>query len=161
MTSVLLALAALVLMEPITAVTHRVLFHGAGMGWHRSHHEPPRGVVEANDLFPVVFAAATIVVLSIGVWVGAGEVLVPIGIGVTAYGAAYLVVHDVVIHRRVPWLHVPDRVGARLRHSHNVHHLFGREPYGFLAPMVPADLAARAVARGVDDTNRSLTNDRA
>ena len=161
MIAVLLALAALVLMEPITAVTHRVLFHGVGMGWHRSHHEPPRRVLEANDLFPVVFAAATIVVLSIGVWIGAGEVLVPIGIGVTAYGAAYLVVHDVVIHRRVPWLHVPDRLGAGLRAAHNVHHLFGREPYGFLAPVVPADLAERARARGIDHTDRSITNDRA
>ena len=161
MNGVLIAVAALVLMEPITAVTHRLLFHGAGMGWHRSHHEPPRTRFEANDLFPVVFAIATILVLSIGVWVGAGDVLVPIGIGITAYGAAYLVVHDLVIHRRVPWMHVPDRLGARLRAAHNVHHLFGREPYGFLAPVVPADLAERARARGIDHTDRSITNDRA
>jgi beta-carotene 3-hydroxylase len=159
-TGVLLAIAALVLMEPITALTHRLLFHGRGMGWHRSHHEPPRGAVEANDLFPVVFAVATIVLLSIGVWIGAGEVLVPVGIGVTAYGAAYLVVHDLVIHRRIPWLHVPDRLGARLRAAHNVHHLFGREPYGFLVPVVPPDLAVRARDRGIDHTDRSLTSDR-
>lgn len=160
MTGFLLAIGALVLMEPVTAVTHRVLFHGSGMGWHRSHHEPPRSLLEANDLFPVVFATATIIVLSIGVWVGAGDVLVPIGIGVTAYGAAYLVVHDLVIHRRIPWIKIPDRLGTRIRAAHNVHHLFGREPYGFLVPVVPADLAERARARGIDHTDRSVTRDR-
>lgn len=156
MTDVLLALLALVVMEPVTALTHRVVFHGRGMGWHRSHHEPPRTLFEANDLFPVVFAIATIILLAIGVWVGGGDVLVPIGVGITAYGAAYLVVHDVVIHRRVPWIRLPDRLGARLRAAHNVHHLFGREPFGFLVPVVPAALAERARARGIDHTDRRL-----
>jgi beta-carotene 3-hydroxylase len=92
--------------------------------------------------------------------VGAGSVLVPVGIGVTAYGAAYLVVHDLVIHRRVPWLPVPDRVGRRLREAHNVHHLFGEAPYGFLAPVVPRALRARADERGVDDTRRAVSQHR-
>lgn len=157
MTGVGLAVAALVVMEPLTTVAHRVLFHGVAMGWHRSHHRPPRRALEANDLFPVVFSAVTIVVLSIGVWVGATSVLVPIGIGVTAYGAAYLVVHDLVIHRRVGWLAVPDRVGRRLRAAHNVHHLFGEAPYGFLAPVVPRELRARADRRGIDDTRRDVS----
>jgi len=153
-TGALVAIAALVLMEPLTALLHRVVFHGFGMGWHRSHHEPPQGVLEANDLFPVVFGTATVLLLSIGVWVGGGSVLVPVGIGVTAYGAAYLVVHDVVIHRRLPWPSIPDRVGRRLRAAHNVHHLYGGAPFGFLAPVVPRELAARARARGMDRTRR-------
>lgn len=157
MSDVLLAVAALVLMEPFTALAHRVVFHGFGMGWHRSHHEPPRSALEANDLFPVVFAALTITVLSIGVWIGGGDVLVPIGVGVTAYGAAYLLVHDVIIHRRIPWLPIPDRVGTRLRAAHNVHHLYARAPYGFLAPIVPASLAAQASVRAVDHTRRTIS----
>jgi beta-carotene 3-hydroxylase len=159
-TAVLLAVGALVLMEPITTLVHRVVFHGFGMGWHRSHHQAPRGVLEANDLFPVVFSGVTIAVLSIGVWVGAGSVLVPIGVGVTAYGAAYLVVHDLVIHRRVAWLRVPDRVGHRLRAAHNVHHLFGRAPFGFLAPVVPRPLRFEAQACGRDDTPRGVSRRR-
>jgi len=156
MIAALLALGALVIMEPVAALAHRFVFHGFGMGWHRSHHLPPRAVLEANDLFPVVFSAATIVVLSIGVWVGAGAVLVPIGIGVTAYGVSYLIVHDLVIHRRIPWLGVPDRLGRRLRAAHNVHHLFSDAPFGFLAPVVPARLRAAADARGRDDTPRAV-----
>ena len=154
MTSAVLAVAALVLMEPLTAVLHRVVFHGFGMGWHRSHHAPPRRALEANDLYPVTFGAATIVLLAVGVWVGGGSALVPIGIGITAYGAAYLVVHDVVIHRRLPWPTIPDRVGARIRAAHNVHHLYSGPPFGFLAPVVPRRLVAQARATGVDRTER-------
>jgi len=91
--------------------------------------------------------SATVVALSIGVWVGGGSVLVPLGVGVTAYGAAYLLVHDVVIHRRLPWIPISDRVGARLRAAHNVHHLYGRAPFGFLVPVVPRQLARRADTR--------------
>jgi beta-carotene 3-hydroxylase len=156
MRDLLLAVAALVLMEPLTAALHRLVFHGFGLGWHRSHHEPPRAAFEANDLFPVVFAIATVVLLCIGVWIGDGSVLIPIGIGVTAYGAAYLLVHDIVIHRRLPWPAIPDRLGTRLRAAHNVHHLYGGPPYGFLAPIVPRQLAAQARARGVDSTPRPI-----
>jgi beta-carotene 3-hydroxylase len=155
---VAIAAAVLVLMEPVTALVHRFVMHGFGMGWHRSHHEPPRGVLEANDLFPVVFAAATIVLLSVAVYVPAApRLLVPIGIGVTGYGAGYLLVHDVVIHRRLPFLPLPDALLRRWREAHNVHHLFAQAPYGFLAPVVPTELRRRAAARGVDRTRRTIS----
>lgn len=158
MIEVLVAVAALVVMEPVTALVHRFVMHGFGMGWHRSHHEPPRRALEANDLFPVVFSAATIVLLAIGVSAsGAPSLLVPIGIGVTAYGAAYLLVHDVIIHRRLGFLRVPDALLRPWREAHNVHHLFARAPYGFLAPVVPSDLRRRAAERGVDRTRRTVS----
>jgi beta-carotene 3-hydroxylase len=157
MTDVLVAVAALVLMEPVTAFVHRFVMHGFGMGWHRSHHESPRAVLEANDLFPVVFAGATIIVLAIGVYAAsAPRALLPIGIGITAYGAAYLVVHDVVIHRRLAFLPLPDWLLRRWREAHNVHHLFAQAPYGFLAPVVPPQLRRRAAAREVDRTRRTV-----
>jgi beta-carotene 3-hydroxylase len=129
--------------------------HGFGMDWHRSHHEPPRAALEANDLFPVVFAAATIVMLSIGVSLSRVSVLVPIGVGVTAYGAAYLFVHDIVIHRRLGIVRLPDRFLDAWRRAHNVHHLFSRAPYGFLAPVVPPALRRKADALGADRTRRT------
>jgi len=154
-TAFLIVAAALVLMEPLTALVHRFVMHGFAMGWHRSHHDPPRGVVEANDLFPVVFSAATIVLLAVGVYVGGGGVLVPLGIGITAYGASYLFVHDVVIHRRLAWLPVPAGFLAWHRDAHNVHHLYSRAPYGFLAPVVPSELRNRAERAGATRTDRS------
>jgi beta-carotene 3-hydroxylase len=158
MTDVLVAVAALVAMEPVTALVHRFVMHGFGMGWHRSHHEAPRQVLEANDLFPVVFAGVTIVLLAIGVYgESAPRVLIPIGAGITAYGAAYLLVHDVVIHRRLAFLPLPDWLLRPWREAHNVHHLFARAPYGFLAPVVPAELRRRTAARGDDRTRRTIS----
>jgi beta-carotene 3-hydroxylase len=158
MTDVLVAVAALVLMEPGVALVHRFVMHGFGMGWHRSHHEPPCRVFEANDLFPGMFATVTIVILAIGVYAAsAPRVLVPIGVGVTAYGVAYLLVHDVVIHRRLTFLPVPDGLLRAWREAHNVHHLFARAPYGFLAPVVPRDLRRRAATRDVDRTRRTVS----
>jgi beta-carotene 3-hydroxylase len=159
MPPVLLALLAFVLMEPATALTHRLVMHGFGVGWHRSHHEPPRGALEANDLFPVVFSIATIVMLAVGVYVSGGDVLVPLGIGITAYGAAYLFVHDVVIHRRLGrWLPLPAGFLAWHRDAHNVHHLYGRAPYGFLAPVAPRVLRDRAARAGATRTDRSSSS---
>ena len=156
MPAVLLVVLAFVVMEPVTALTHRFVMHGFGMGWHRSHHEPPRDALEANDLFPVVFSVATIALLAVGVYVGGAAVLVPLGIGITAYGASYLFVHDLVIHRRLGRrLPLPARFLAWHRNAHNVHHLYSRAPFGFLAPVVPRALRDRARCAGVIRTDRS------
>ena len=145
MRSLGLVLLAFVAMEPVTALTHRLVMHGIGERLHRSHHRPTAGRWEANDAFPVMFAAVVLV----GLWVGFNEPgfgeLVPIGVGVTAYGAAYALVHDVYIHGRLRWFagrRVPllDRLAA----AHRVHHLYGGAPYGMLLPVVPAGLRERA-----------------
>jgi beta-carotene 3-hydroxylase len=133
----LLALAAFAVMEPVTAATHRFVMHGIGWRLHRSHHRRTHEGWELNDLYPVMFAA----VVCVGLWVGFHEPrlaeLVPIGGGVTAYGAAYAVVHDVYIHRRLRWF--GDRrlpVLERLAAAHAVHHRDGGAPYGMLVPIV-------------------------
>jgi beta-carotene 3-hydroxylase len=143
----LVAIAALVAMEPLTALTHRYVMHGRGMAWHGSHHRARRGGdgrFERNDLFPLVFAAVTIVVMAIGTAVSSVDVLVPIAIGVTAYGAGYLFVHELYIHRR--WSRFRLRVAPldSLVAAHALHHRYGAEPYGFLCPIVPARIRARA-----------------
>lgn len=157
---VLIAFVVFLLMEPVTTVVHRVVMHGGGWGWHRSHHQPSTGRFEANDLYPVVFAGVTIATLCLGVF-GGVAILVPVGIGVTAYGAAYTLLHDVGIHRRLP-IRVPGRLLDPWRRAHAVHHRFNDAPYGFLAPVVPRRLRARdaerpvaadAVARPMGQTN--------
>ena len=151
---VLLAVLVLVVMEPLTALTHRWVMHGGGWGWHRSHHRPATGRFEANDLYPVVFAGLTIAVLCVGVF-GGVHVLVPVGIGVTAYGAAYLLLHDVAIHRRLP-IRVPGRLLDPWRRAHAVHHRFNDAPYGFLAPVVPRRLRDRPDTVEPDVVTRPL-----
>lgn len=144
-TSLGLMVVAFAAMEPVTAATHRWVMHGVGERLHRSHHRANRGRWEANDAYPVMFAA----VVCLGLWVGFNQPgwagLVPVGVGVTAYGLAYALVHDVYIHGRVAML--GDRRIAhldRLAAAHRIHHLYGGAPYGMLLPIVPSDLRERA-----------------
>jgi beta-carotene 3-hydroxylase len=146
------ALVAFVVMEPLTYAAHRWVMHGVGWVLHRSHHRvrrPPGGLasqVEANDWFPVIFAAGTILAMALAAVAPAFHLLTPIGVGVTAYGAAYAFVHDLYIHGRFVRLPVM-RPLERLRDAHALHHRFGGEPYGMLCPIVPRELRERAAAR--------------
>ena len=136
-----------VLMEAVTYAVHRWVMHGPGRGLHRSHHRPPAGRLEANDLFPVAFASLVGVALVVGFNVPGWTWLVPVGTGVTLYGLAYGIVHDGVIHGRLPAVRKASNPYLRsLADAHRVHHLFGGEPYGMLAPFVPAVLTARATS---------------
>ncbi len=143
--TILIAVVAFVLMEPITAATHRWVMHGFGEFLHRSHHRQLRQRFEANDWYPVMFAGIVNVGFFAGFnWDGFGA-LVPVGIGVTAYGAAYALVHDVYIHGRLGWF-TGRRVATfdRLAEAHRIHHLYNAAPYGMLLPVVPAELRERA-----------------
>lgn len=139
----LLAALGFVAMEPITYAVHRWVMHGWGWAWHASHHRPATGRFEANDRFPVVFAALAGAAMATGFAVAAVAWLVPLTWGVSAYGAVYLAVHDLFIHAR--WRRrAPASVGAGERHrwpvldqlaaAHAGHHRSGGEPYGMLAP---------------------------
>lgn len=138
-------------MEPVTYLAHRFVFHGVGMFLHRSHHRRwatgrVEHFLEANDVFPVIFASVTILALAIGFNVDGWSVLVPVCVGVTAYGAAYAFVHDIYIHGRLG----PRRARPaldRLAVAHDLHHRYGGEPYGMLLPIVPAALRRRARER--------------
>jgi beta-carotene 3-hydroxylase len=143
---VLIVVVSFLAMEPITAATHRWVMHGIGEWFHRSHHRPGRKPRwERNDWFPVVFAA----IVLFGLWLGFNRngfgALIPAAIGVSLYGAAYALVHDGYIHRRIDPF--GDRSNAYLDHvadSHRIHHLYNGAPYGMLAPVVPAELRAKA-----------------
>src|SRR5829696_5132034 len=93
-----LVAGAFAFMEGFAWFTHKYVMHGFMWVWHRSHHEPRTGAFELNDLFAVVFAAPAIV----AIWFGVNGVpwLLPIGLGITAYGAIYFVFHDGMVHQR-------------------------------------------------------------
>jgi beta-carotene 3-hydroxylase len=143
--ALVLVLGAFVVMEPVTAATHRWIMHGLGERLHRSHHRAHTGRWEANDAYPVMFAA----IVCVGLWAGFNQPgfagLVPVGVGVTLYGLAYALVHDVYIHGRIR-LFGDRRVRLldRLAAAHRIHHLYNGAPYGMLAPVVPAHLRERA-----------------
>lgn len=131
-------------MEPVTYLTHRYVMHGFAMAWHRSHHGRREGRFERNDLFPVVFAGASIVGVTAALQIPRLAPILPVIAGVAAYGASYLFVHDIYIHRRLRRFTRTVRPLDRLAEAHSLHHRFGGEPYGMLLPIIPAELRERA-----------------
>ena len=144
MTAALLALTSFAAMELVSYATHRWVMHGPGLGWHRSHHAPTAGRFERNDLFPLCFSAVGVLLFVLATVGPAVRPLFWVGVGVTAYGSLYLLVHEVCIHRRLPVRAPSSRYVRWLRDAHRVHHATGGEPYGMLLPVVPASSVRRA-----------------
>ena len=140
----LIVLAAFVAMEALSYLTHRFVMHGFGFGIHKSHHVNREGGFEMNDLYPMMFSSVAILAFTAGTFRPALRPLVLVGAGVTLYGAAYLFVHEIYIHRRLLPLRRRYRLLEWMKSSHRVHHLFGGEPYGMLLPVVPRELRERA-----------------
>jgi beta-carotene 3-hydroxylase len=147
----LVAALAFLAMEGLAWVAHRYVMHGWGWRWHRSHHEPGRRVLEANDGFSAIGAG-----LAIGLFLLAGQLASPMlqaaAVGVTAYGLTYWLVHDGLVHQRWPWRWSP-RTGylRRLVQAHRLHHAVrtreGALSFGFLIVADPRRLAARLKSR--------------
>ncbi len=154
MGGVLWGIGGFVVMEPITYAVHRWIMHGPGLVLHRSHHARSVGRFEANDAFPVVFGSIVGLLMVLGFNVEGWGRLVSIGVGVTMYGVAYAVVHDIYAHGRLPVFRGRGPDSGRpvaglqtLAEAHRLHHRFGGEPYGMLAPVIPAMLKAKAAQR--------------
>jgi beta-carotene 3-hydroxylase len=109
-------------MEGITWLTHRYIMHGWLWYLHEDHHQPTSGFFEKNDAFFIIFAIPTFFSLLLGAmyhiyW------LMSLGFGVMAYGAAYFLVHDVIIHQRFKWFSRSGNNYIRaLRWAHKMHH---------------------------------------
>jgi beta-carotene 3-hydroxylase len=146
---------AFVAMEGVSYGAHRWLMHSRrGMRWHASHHAPPRGRFERNDLFPLCFSVVGIALFALAaagalpgwVWWAAA--------GITTYGAAYMTVHELFIHRRVTVPLPRWRYLSWLRRRHAAHHTDGGEPFGMLLPLMSAE--RRRVVDGDEAANRLL-----
>lgn len=130
------ALVVAVLMELWSRFLHGRVWHGVLFAVHRSHHEERHGHFEANDVLSVTHApvAAALVIVGCVMHGTTGAVLRGIGIGMTLFGVAYVIVHDGFVHGRLPvsWL-ARFRFFRRVRGAHRVHHRTGGAPYGLFA----------------------------
>ncbi len=148
----LLYLGAVLFMEGFAWVTHRYVMHGFLWVWHRSHHEPRTGHFELNDLFAVVFATPAI----IAIWLGVRGIdwLLPVGLGITTYGAIYFLFHDGLVHRRWPMPKARSPYWKRLIQAHRFHHAVhtkdGAVSFGFLLAPDVRTLKAKLANRGVE-----------
>ena len=128
-------LATVAAMEMVAYLMHRYLMHGPLWCLHESHHLRERGRFELNDLFGVFFALPSIILIYFGTH--GSPTLLPIGLGMTAYGVIYFVFHDVIVHRRLTHRIRPG--GAYLQRiikAHHIHHAthtkHGAVSFGFI-----------------------------
>ncbi|CTQ49458.1 sterol desaturase family protein [Jannaschia donghaensis] len=142
--------------ELAAAWIHRVVMHGPGWRWHKSHHEPRRGALERNDLYSLIFAG-----LSMGLFWAGATVASPlwwVAVGLCVYGVIYFCVHDGLVHHRWPFRHVPRRgYLRRIYQAHRLHHAVrdrdGCVAFGFV--FVPPVARLRAELRA----NQRLQDD--
>jgi beta-carotene 3-hydroxylase len=142
--AVAIGAATFVGMEAVAYLMHRYLMHGPLWFLHESHHRPRRSALEWNDLFGAFFAAPSIVLIYLGTH--GQPFALAVGLGMTAYGAAYFGFHDVIVHRRVRTRYVPAHPYLkRIVRAHLVHHRTvtrdGAVSFGFLYAREPARAA--------------------
>ena len=118
-----ITLVTFLLMECVTWLTHKYVMHGLMWYFHEDHHQPRyRQVFEKNDIFFLIFALPSVLLMYLGIQ----EVInfkFFIGLGIMAYGMAYFLIHDVLIHQRFKWFQQTNNPYLRgLRKAHKMHH---------------------------------------
>jgi len=121
MIDIVLFLGAFAMMEGVAYLTHKYVMHGWLWILHESHHLPREGRFEKNDFFAFFFALPSILFIWLGV--NAWSPLLPVGLGMTAYGISYFVFHDGIVHRRLPFRYNGrNAYMRRIMQAHWVHH---------------------------------------
>lgn len=115
--------AAFITMEGVAWFAHRFIMHGLLWSLHKDHHKKESsGFFEHNDFFFLIFALPGIVCLFFGMK-NDYNFLFWIGLGITLYGMAYFLVHDVFIHQRFKIFRNTDNVYFKaIRRAHKMHH---------------------------------------
>ncbi len=135
--NVMIVIAVFVLMEGATWLIHKYVMHGFLWVLHRDHHDHSNeGPLERNDLFFLIFSLPAIALLYYGVKHDFSYQFY-IGLGITMYGMAYFLVHDIFIHQRAKiFSRTENRYLLALRRAHKQHHKhLGKEEgecFGFL-----------------------------
>lgn len=123
-------------MEFVAWFSHKYVMHGFLWSLHKSHHVKSNHVLEKNDLFAIIFAIPSWLFIMLGV-IYKSPISIWIGSGMTVYGIAYFLVHEIIIHQRIKWLRNLDgKYIKAVRRAHKMHHKhLGKEDgesFGFL-----------------------------
>jgi beta-carotene 3-hydroxylase len=111
-----------VLMEGVTWLTHKYVMHGFLWVLHEDHHKKGAGFLEKNDAFFIIFAIPSFCCILFGT-LDAIYWLQAIGFGIMAYGFAYFLVHEIIIHQRIKWFtRSKNQYIKSIRWAHKMHH---------------------------------------
>ena len=121
--AILIFIGTFFFMEFVAWFTHKYVMHGVLWRLHEDHHtHTNKSFFEKNDYFFLLFAAPGMLSILTGSWFG-NIYWLAVGLGITAYGVCYFLVHDVFIHRRFKWFRNSNNFYFRaIRRAHKVHH---------------------------------------
>jgi beta-carotene 3-hydroxylase len=125
------------LMELWAGLLHERVWHGPLWIVHRSHHVAREGRFERNDALSILHAPIAVALIVFGCRLPAGllpDLAFGAGVGMTVFGGLYLLIHDGIVHERLPVGFLGKvRILRAIADAHRRHHRrAGGPPYGLL-----------------------------
>lgn len=122
-TQVLIIIGTFMGMEAVAWFTHKYVMHTVLWSLHKDHHiNDHKSFFQRNDFFFLIFAIPGIICLALGLLYDS-EATLFVGVGITLYGVAYFLVHDVFIHQRFRIFRKTDNPYLKaIRRAHKAHH---------------------------------------
>ena len=121
-TNIIITAFIFILMEFVAWFTHKYIMHGFLWNLHEDHHVGKPGFFEKNDSFFLIFAIPGSLCSIYGALHNYSFVFF-IGLGITLYGLAYFLVHEIFIHQRFKvFKNANNTYLLALRRAHKIHH---------------------------------------
>ena len=123
-------------MEIIAWATHKYLMHGLLWRLHQDHHIVDKNKkFQKNDFFFLIFAIPSMILIYIGYEYD--NLYLFFGLGIALYGLGYFIVHEIIIHKRLPFFKKSNNPYIKsIRMAHKVHHKtlvkYGASSFGML-----------------------------
>lgn len=124
MVNLAIVIGVFLAMEGVTWFTHKYIMHGFLWVLHKDHHDHRlhSSWWERNDAFFIIFATPSIILFVLGT-IYQVPYCWQIALGITCYGLAYFLVHDIFIHQRLKIFRDSESPYFRgLRRGHKMHH---------------------------------------
>ena len=120
--NVIIVVVTFFFMEFVAWATHKYIMHGFLWSLHQDHHVVNKDhKLQKNDFFFLIFAIPSMLLMYIGF--DSFKISFFVGVGIAFYGMAYFIVHEVIIHQRLPFFRKTNNKYIRaIRLAHKVHH---------------------------------------
>jgi beta-carotene 3-hydroxylase len=111
-------------MEFVAWFTHKYIMHGLLWNLHKDHHDHSNsGFLQKNDAFFLIFAIPSALGYIFGSIFPHLEILFFIAMGISIYGFAYFVVHEIFIHQRLKYFrNTKNKYLLGIKKAHKAHH---------------------------------------
>lgn len=112
------------IMEFVAWWSHKNIMHGLLWRVHSDHHiKTNKQTLEMNDLFALIFAVPSMILLAVGFDKISSAAYFWVGLGILFYGIAYFFVHDIFIHQRIKMFkNISSPYLTAMRKAHKIHH---------------------------------------